>query len=45
MTEEQTIDVISLEVDKIKSILQMAEATLPAAKKDMLVNTLRDKEL
>jgi len=45
MTDDQNIDVISLEVDKIRSILQMTEASLPAAKKDMLAFALKDKEL
>ena len=45
MTEEQTIDIITLEVDKIRSILQMTEASLPTAKRDMLAFALKEKEL
>ncbi len=45
MSEDETIDIITLEVEKIKGILTMAEGAIPAAKRDMLAFALKDKEM
>jgi hypothetical protein len=44
ISEEETIDIITLEIEKIKGILTMAEGSIPAAKIDMLAFALKDKE-
>ena len=44
-TEEEAIDMLNLEVEKIKGILSMAQGSIPASKKDMLTIALKDKEL
>ena len=44
-TEEEAIDMLTLEIEKIKGILAMAEGSIPASKKDMLSFALKDKEL
>ena len=43
-SETETIDILSLEIEKIRGILAMSESTIPTAKKDMLNFALRDKE-
>ena len=43
-TEEETVEIISLEIEKIKGVLSVAENVIPAAKRDMLNFALRDKE-
>jgi len=43
-TEEEACDILQLEIEKIKGILQMAGASIPASKKDMLNFALKDKE-
>lgn len=37
--------IITLEIEKIKGILTMAEGAIPAAKRDMLAFALKDKEM
>ena len=44
-TEEEAIDMLNLEVEKIKGILSMAQGSIPASKRDMLSIALKDKEL
>ena len=43
-SETETIDILTLEIEKIRGILAMSESTIPTAKKDMLNFALRDKE-
>jgi len=44
-SEEESMDIISLEIEKIKGILTMAESSIPASKRDMLNFALKDKEM
>ena len=43
-SETETVDILSLEIEKIRGILAMSEGSIPTAKKDMLNFALRDKE-
>ena len=42
--DEETLEIISLEIEKIKGVLAVAENAIPAAKRDMLNFALKDKE-
>lgn len=42
---EESIELLTLEIEKIKGILTMAQGSIPASKKDMLNFALKDKEL
>ena len=39
------MQILQLEIDKIKGILQMAEGSIPNSKRDMLTLALKDKEI
>ena len=43
-SDEETLEIISLEIEKIKGVLAVAENAIPAAKRDMLNFALKDKE-
>ena len=45
VTDEETIDIISLEVEKIRGIMTMSEGAMPTAKRDMLGIALKEKEI
>ena len=45
VTDEETIDIISLEVEKIRGIMKMAAGAMPTAKRDMLGIALKEKEI
>lgn len=42
---DESIEMLTLEIEKIKGILAMAQSSIPASKKDMLNFALKDKEL
>lgn len=44
-TREEIKSILRLEVDKIRSVLQLSEALIPPSKRDMLSVALREKEL
>ena len=39
------MEIISVEIEKIRGILQMSEGSMPQAKKDMLGIALKEKEI
>ena len=44
-SEEETMEIISVEIEKIRGIMQMSEGSMPQAKKDMLGIALKEKEI
>lgn len=44
-TEEETIEIITIEIEKIRSIMQISEGAMPQAKRDMLGIALKEKEI
>jgi len=41
---EEQMELMTLEIEKIKGILSMSKGSIPASKKDMLLIALKDKE-
>ena len=44
-SDEETIDIISIEIEKIRGIMTMSEGAMPQAKRDMLGIALKEKEI
>lgn len=44
-SDHEAVDILQLEIEKIKGILQMAEGSIPNSKKEMLSLALKDKEM